>query len=323
MSADSPRHRCPSVSSTGRSVSGAVRVAAADAGVLRGCVLLLVAIVGVGPSATSSWGQDVFEVVPAGKQNSEEQLGIQARAAIDESNLDAWAFGGKAASALASLETQWLLRVEQLSAACDLSQEQRRALVTAGRVDIKQLETMFHDVQQAFREARTKEDNNFINRIFQDIEPIRQRFQRGVLTDDSFAAKSLASILNAQQRERYRQWDRERRQRQFEGYARWALLQLERYIPLTDAQRQELLAILLDCEPPEQFQVDTHSAYVVVLAVLRDLPENELRDIFDEVQLPVVREYINRSRNWLSTLAQRGFLPVPRARKEDRGERSN
>src|SRR5262249_23078167 len=134
--------------------------------------------------------------------------------------------------------------------------------------------------RQKFNEVRN--DQNRINEVFQQIQPLQAKMQAGLFNEDSLFEKTLNSVLTQEQNAPRMQLEAERRKFRYQAQIGIALAVLENALPLVDEQRQAITKLLEEnTEPPKRFsQYD----YYYVLLQMAKMPEEKLKGIFDDTQ---------------------------------------
>jgi hypothetical protein len=222
---------------------------------------------------------------------------------------------GNAAGARRRLDAQLALQVEDLDRACTLTDAQKQKLRLAGRGDIKRFFDRCETVKQKFQAAH--QDGQRLQEVWQDISPLQVTLQAGLFQDDSLLYKALANTLTAEQLTRYDALVRERRAFRHRANVELAVTMLEQGMPLRDAQRRQLIALLTDeTKPPRK--ASQYDYYFVMFQVGR-LPEEKLKPLFDNLQWKVVNQHLNQFRGMEPTLRQWGLWPVE-GDEADRGD---
>lgn len=225
---------------------------------------------------------------------------------IAPENFDRWVFQGSRNidGAREQLRSHVLLQLDELTRKCGLTESQREKLLLAARADEKRFFDAVEIVRKKFLEVR--HDQNAFNAIWQDIQPLQQRQSVGLFGASSFFGKTLRKTLNAEQVTQYGVIDEERRQFRWRAAVDVSLLTLEDAVPLQHAQRERVIELLLErTQPPRAFGQYDH--YVVRLR-LSQLPERELRPLFDERQWKLLQAQFGQVRGMEQFLVQNGVL---------------
>src|SRR5205823_7870412 len=101
------------------------------------------------------------------------------------------------------------LRVEDIERTSTLTDAQKKKLQLAGRGDIKKFFDRYEAVKQKFQ--LMKNDEEKMQQIWQDINPLQTSLQTGLFHSDSLLIKALHNTLTSDQFARYDAIARERR----------------------------------------------------------------------------------------------------------------
>src|SRR5207302_5495045 len=118
--------------------------------------------------------------------------------------------------------------------------------------------------------------------IMPDLVPLRAVMQGGPFHEDSLLCKSLRNTLTDEQFAKYDALTRERRAFRHRANIELAVSMLEQAMPLRDAQRRELIAVLeKETSPPRKG--GQYEAYLI-LHQLGLLPDTKLKALFSDTQ---------------------------------------
>jgi hypothetical protein len=147
--------------------------------------------------------------------------------------------------------------------------------------------------------------------------PLQTSLQAGLFHEDSLLVKSLRNTLAGDQYARYDAIARERRAFHHRASVERAVTMLEQGMPLRDAQRRELIALLTNrTKPPRKSgQYD----YYLVMFQLGRVPEEKLKPLFDNTQWKVVNRQLDQYKQMEPFLKQSGQWPD----EEDAADRSD
>jgi hypothetical protein len=197
------------------------------------------------------------------------------------------------------------MHIEALDRACQLSEAQKKKLHLAGQGDIERFFDRYELVKQKFQALNN--DQQKLQQIWQDINPLQTTLQAGLFHDDSLVYKLLRNTLTGEQRARYEAFDRERRAFHHRASIELAITMLEQGTPLRDAQRQQLIALLTNqTKPPRKFG---QYEYYAIMFQLGRVPEEKLKPLFDPAQWNVVSRYLAQCKGMEPMLRQSGQLP--------------
>jgi hypothetical protein len=243
-----------------------------------------------------------------------------ARPVMNDQQFDQWLFNsvGGAQQAAKRFETMLSVQADTVADVCGMAPEQKEKLLLAGRGDIARF---FERVEASRKKFQlVKNDQNRINEVFQDIQPLQMAINAGLFNDGSFFHKVVQKSLNEEQRKKLEQTERARREFQYKAKIELVVSALDDSIALRAQQRDELIKMLQATPPPKQFgQYD----FYVVLFRLSRLPEATLGRLFDGPQRRALDRQLDQVRGLEPFLKQQGLLPddEPTAEKPIRAER--
>ncbi len=241
---------------------------------------------------------------------------VEEKAAVREADVafevsprqfDQWVFGGgqSAAQGRRHLDSLLALHVESIDRVCSLTDPQRAKLELAGRGDIKRFFDEVEDVRQEFMEVRR--DQQKFNPIWQKISPLQLKLNSGMFQHDSLVYKVLQRTLESEQFARYEDHSLERLRFHHRANVAMVVAMLENGIPLRDEQRQSFIKLMLDeTDPPRAYG---QYGYYVVLYQASELPEEEVKPIFDEGQWRALRACFRRAKAMEPTLKKIKLIP--------------
>jgi hypothetical protein len=224
-----------------------------------------------------------------------------------DEHFDQWVFGnGRNSSAFrASVDSLLAMQVDEIDRACGLTDAQKAKLRLAGRGDLKRIFDTYDEKKKRFQ--ATNGDQNRINEIFQDIQPLQLMITAGPFGEGSIFAKSIAKTLGPAQAERFEKIAREKRIYRYRARVELAVNLLDNFVGMTADQRKRLIQVIVDeTEPPRKFG---RQDYQVVMLQAAGIPEAKLRPIFDDAQWKKVRRQMDQTRGLEPFLRTNGFLP--------------
>lgn len=226
------------------------------------------------------------------------QMGIE--------QFDSWIFEqhGNENGAREALESKIDLEIRRIEQSLVLSEDQKNRVRLGGRGDIKRFFNRVAHARNEFRELEL--DQNNINEAYQLAMPLQQELAVGLFEDGSLFAKVLRTTLAAEQRQLLQERESSRRKQTIEAYAKSYVTQLEMQLPMTAAQRDQLLALANE----KIGKVTPDSLHLIHLMQyhMSQLPEEELEEIFDAGQLNVFRKVKARHAAMAPFLRQQGLL---------------
>lgn len=246
-----------------------------------------------------------------------QQKAAPRAAVVPEEQFDQWIFqqDRNASGARRRLDSLLALQVEDIERACELTDVQKKKLQLTGRGDIKRFFDRYEKVKQKFQAI--KHDQQKLQEIWQDINPLQMTLQVGLFHDDSLLVKSLHHTLTGEQFTRYEAMARERRVFRHRATIELAVSTLEQNMPLRAAQRRELFTLLLNQTKPSR--KPGYYDYQLILFQIGRLPEEKLKPLFDDLQWKVVNQHLGQFKGLEPLLKQSGQWPV----EDDEADRTD
>jgi hypothetical protein len=228
---------------------------------------------------------------------------------MSDDQFDQWVFGGPMNSGAArrnKLESLLTLQVDDVGRVCKLSELQRRKLILAGKGDIKRFLDKVDEKRKKFE--KVKSDQNKVGEIYQELQPLQVTLNSGLFNEGSIFAKTLKTSLASEQAARYEGIVREKGQFRYRAKVELAVAQLEQSVGFSDAQRRELVEIILrETRPPARYgQYD----YWVVMYQAGRISESRIRPMFDDQQWAFLKRQLDQMRGMGHWLRNAGMLPA-------------
>jgi len=213
---------------------------------------------------------------------------------MNENQFEQWVFNGSrnAQDGMKRIESQLNMRLDSLDLLCDLTDSQKQQLRLAAKGDLDRFNDDYEKAHRKFMAVR--KDRNAINNIWQDIQPLQQRLNTGLYGSDSLYAKSIRRVLSPEQREKYDEVERQRRQYRFEALIGYEVGVLERRMPLTNEQRTKLIELII-AESTAPQSSSRYDRYVVWCLASR-IPEEKFKPLFDDVQWKVFEAQLKQGK---------------------------
>ncbi len=231
---------------------------------------------------------------------------VQAQPAISERQFDSWMFqtAQNEDGCRKRLKAQLGVLLDEAVRDHNLTEAQQRQLQLAGRGDVKRYFDEVEIRRDRFNELR--HDRQKMNEIFQDIQPLQQRLNKGLFDQQSLFFKVLQQTLTDQQRDSYQREASLRSERRAAAAVRVAMVEFEHLIPLTHVQRERLSELLLKHSPP----VEIASGYLKYLMHYRmsQIEESEIEGLFDETQHAAFLKYAQQGKGYVAFLRQQGLI---------------
>lgn len=205
-------------------------------------------------------------------------------------------------NANADLERQ----MEFLDAACDLAPAQRAKLALAASVDVGRFLSRVDEMRTKI--VGKKFDQNNLNEVYQQVAPLQNELQRGLVGRGSLFDKVRNSTLDSKQQDALDRIVYARAQRKYLTALKQFIVALDQSLALTGAQREGLFDLLFrETAPPSRFgQYDTY----YILSQTAALPADRLADLLDEPQLRQFRRGVDQGRGYEAMLKQQGVTPL-------------
>jgi len=226
---------------------------------------------------------------------------------IQPEAFEQWMYGqyGTASEVEGRFQSQLEVLLGDVQRVCEasnapLSDIQLKKLRLAARGDIERFLERVEKAHKKFNEVRF--DQNRINEVFQEIQPLQAKLQAGLFGEDSLFEKTMNKTLTQQQNEPRMQLETERRKFRYQAQIGIALAILENGLPLVDEQREKITKLLEEeTQPPKRFsQYD----YYYVLLQLTKLPEEKLKGVLDETQWKMLQPYLAQAKGMEQFLKQ-------------------
>jgi hypothetical protein len=214
--------------------------------------------------------------------------------------LDQWVFQqhGNSQGARQALNSELLMRIENLERTTKLSPAQKEKLQLLGKGDIQHFFDRYGAFKEKFRGLRLKQtDADFQQKwqnLWQEINPLQMTLQAGLFKNDSLFEKSLTSTLTAEQLQRRAAVDKERQEFRKRGKVAVGVALFEQSLPLREEQRRQLTDLLLSETQAQQWQGNT--AAIHVLVTLSRISEAKVKPLFDDAQWQAVKQEMGQFR---------------------------
>jgi hypothetical protein len=228
-----------------------------------------------------------------------------------DENLDQWIFQNNgnngSGGARQQLDSMLALHLDDVDRACKLTDAQKKKLQLVGRGDIKRFYVLYDKVKQKFQ--LVKNDQQKMQEIWQEINPLQVMVQFGLYDDDSLFGRSLHNILTPEQLARYTAAARERRAAANRAQIELAVYSLELSMPLRQEQRRGFIETVDKLiKPPRRANVYGYMGHYYIMYQLARIPEEKIRPFFDDAQWKAVSSQFGQFRQFRPWLKQSGVL---------------
>ena len=232
-----------------------------------------------------------------------EPAHAQNRFVMDENQFNSWLYQGN--GQVADEDSEITLMVESVDRCCHLTEAQKDKLRLAGHGDYARFKQQVDDLRN---ECVGKSfDQNEMGTLYQKFQPLTARYQAGILDSTSLFTKVAHQTLTPEQREEYEAAEAERRKARHTAKVRLFVAILEQSCPLTSAQRNAMVELLLK-ETRPALRTSEYDWYVVVVQAAK-IPDEKLEPILDKAQMTCVKKIGDEARAMEGRLKQMGVLP--------------
>jgi hypothetical protein len=250
--------------------------------------------------------QDEVRKAPARAVNAAIAVAAPQHVWPDE-QFEQWVFqqDRTAAAARRRFDALLTLHVEDIDRACQLSDAQKNKLQLMGRGDIKRVFDTYEKAKHRFNLLNN--DVQRLQEVMQDVTPLRLTAQTGLFDGDSLLAKALRNTLTPDQLARYDAAAKERRAFRHRAQIELAVDMIEQAMPLRDARRRELVALLTSETKPTRAS-GQYEFYLVMYQIGR-IPEEKIKPLLTDPQWKVLNRLVAQYQGVVPNLRQNGLLP--------------
>jgi hypothetical protein len=233
---------------------------------------------------------------------------VQNMFELDESNFTQWVFGnvgGRMGSGKDQLESMLLMNLSEIDRACKLTQDQKNKLLLAGHGDIKHFFDRVAEAKQVFDQLR--HDQNNIQAIFQETQPLAASLRAGLFGPDSIFSKTISSTLEPQQADHFRQVQLDKQQFYHRSNVIFTVIRLDQAVGFTDDQRKKMIELVMQETKPSLRSAGQYDATVLIYKISK-IPEAKIRPIFDEPRWKALQAKFAQVEGTEQFLKTSGFL---------------
>lgn len=196
------------------------------------------------------------------------------------------------------LEQRTQMRSIRIADVVGLDQAQRDKLQLATHGDLSRFYRELDHVRQKTK-GLNPQNNNDVQKAWEHIAPVQQRLSKGLIDEKSLTERILQSLLTAEQQAKYAEFQRARQTAHFQAILRISLADLQKSLPLTEKQRNELIKLVEGKPLPKgAFAQQQLQAYLGLMMLAR-LSEKELSDVLDEQQIVTFRKLTEQYANMI------------------------
>jgi hypothetical protein len=194
------------------------------------------------------------------------------------------------------LENRAQLRVTRIAEAVGLNPGQLEKLQLATYGDLSRFYRELEHVRRKTQGLNSQNQND-MQKAWEFISPVQQRVAKGIIGEDSLTERILQSLLDDDQRAKYAEFQRQRAAAHFRSILRMTVSDLEKSLPLTEKQRDELIKLVEGKELAKpavgQQQIQAYLGFIM----LARLEDNELSELLDRQQVLTFRKLTQQYAN--------------------------
>lgn len=211
---------------------------------------------------------------------------------ISEQQIVHWVFGniGSESQARKALDDQAELRIDAIQQGVELNPGQLATLQLAAEGDKQRFFAEYQLLRAEIPLGSIPQAK--WQQVWQKVQPLRQRYEAGILGRSSLLAKTVKSVLSEEQWAAYQSLEQERLRRNYLALVKATIASIESKCPLTIDQREQLTTLIMDRSKSMEFTGQRYYQMYFVLAQMSQIPEEEIKPIFQEKEWGV----INRAR---------------------------
>jgi hypothetical protein len=235
-------------------------------------------------------------------QNAQPQIRvIQQQQKLGPEHFDQVIFSGTTErGARDKLNSQLIIRVDDIDRVAGLKPDQTQKLRLAGQTDIKR---SFDQLDAARRKFDVDQvDPNKAVQARRNLQPLRRLVSDQVFEKGSLFEKVARTLLTDEQRGPYQRQLQERREFRQRALRETILLTLDRQMPLLSSQRDELRELLSESRPVHSGPYESQAVWFAA----SKLPEERYQKILTEKQWQLLQVRFAHVRRLEQFLQQNG-----------------
>ncbi|MBX3439043.1 MAG: hypothetical protein KF861_16250 [Planctomycetaceae bacterium] len=183
---------------------------------------------------------------------------------------------------------------------------QRDQLELAGQGDIHRY---FSDFESYLATAPTGQITmQQWNDIWQGLQPLQARYTAGLHGRDSLFRKTLPTTLDEDQFAAYQVLEQQRSRQHYQAVIKATLAAIDGKIPLTTAQREQILRLMLEKTRPPRSYGQSYYQYHIVLYQMSTI-EADLKPLFAENEWELMQKILQQGR-MIEHMRQRGGVEL-------------
>lgn len=225
---------------------------------------------------------------------------------LTDAQFSQWLTNGRGAPTQ-FLDSQLESQLEHLDEICKLTADQREKLELAGRGDIAR----FRNEEATLRHELVGKtyDQNRLDAVLQQIAPLSQRIQKGLLGEGSLFQKVMAKSLDDAQRLAVERAEMERINYHYQAKMKLFISVLDSTAPMLDEQRKALLELLIKSSRPPKRMARNNYDWYYVLYHASQAPRDEVGKILDPAQMKCFEAAVRQAARYRQMLEQEGLEP--------------
>ncbi len=226
-------------------------------------------------------------------------------AQFNPEQIDQWVFNrlGGAAGARSRLDANLALRIDDLDRMCAMTELQKKKLMVAGLGDIKRFYDRVDDLKRRYASGGNPAN---MNNIWQEMQPLQVELANGLFGDLSLFMKTVKNTLSEEQSQRHEDLSRRRGTARRRASIELFVVQLDKALGLSEAQRGRLIELLVG-ETPAQAKYGQADYWYFMYQMTR-LPEAKITAILDEAQWRLLSRQFMQARGMEPWLKSNGIL---------------
>ena len=239
---------------------------------------------------------------------------------LNDQVLEQWAFGEPLEQSRTRFRRMVTQGIDGIDGVCELTPEQKRRLRLVAEAGRQQLEGRLRSVKTRY--AGRKIEQNRLGEVHGLVSTIQAASRQNPLEPGSLLAKSLTSILTADQRSRWQAWELERERQSLRREIHAAIATIDLSLPMTDRQRRDLTRLLeahvrpvapprpdVDQQEANAFrQIESMPPGQLALAQFHAIPVRKIQAILRPEQLEVLQSMYRSLRPRWTTIENSGLL---------------
>jgi hypothetical protein len=203
------------------------------------------------------------------------------------------------------LQEQINLQLVELQNVCQLTAEQKEKLELAARGDLRRFMEEVAVQRRSFNAKKNANDQEAMNNIWQDVQPLQMKLARGLTSAGSLLVKTVPKTLTPEQAERYEALLRERQLFRYRASIGIALHWMEEQVALTEEQRHSISELLLKMPPPRG--VSQYDNYLIMFR-LGSVPAEKMRSLLNEHQWGALKRQIDQYQGFKDAWISAGVI---------------